>query len=238
MDHKFNIITDCYVTAGNVNDSTVYIDRLYHQIQKFGWEKSLEAVALDTGYMTPYICHKTTKFMAVIPERLSREHGVFSKDRFIFQADKDVYLCPNQQELTYRTTTRSGYKDYKSDPKICVSCPFLPQCTTNQEKQRTIQRHIWEESKEQVAQNRQSIEGKALYKLRCQTIERSFADAKVLHGLRYSRFRGRANVQEQVLMTAVAQNIKKIAQHLARKDGLGSTLLNLFFFTSKPLRSR
>ncbi|WP_213427139.1 transposase, partial [Paenibacillus dendritiformis] len=61
--------------------------------------------------------------------------------------------------------------------------------------------------------------GKAVYALRAQTIERSFADAKVLHGLRYCRFRGRDKVQEQVLMTATAQNIKKIATHLARRVG-------------------
>lgn len=37
-------------------------------------------------------------------------------------------------------------------------------------------------------QNLQSENGKAVYALRAQTIERSFADAKVLHGLRYCRF--------------------------------------------------
>ncbi|WP_245742359.1 transposase, partial [Fontibacillus panacisegetis] len=58
---------------------------------------------------------------------------------------------------------------------------------------------------------------KAAYAIRCQTIERSFADAKVLHGLRYCRFRGRENVQIQALLTATAQNIKKIALHLSRR---------------------
>lgn len=43
------------------------------------------------------------------------------------------------------------------------------------------------------------------------------ADAKELHGLRYCRFRGRRSAQEQALMTATAQNIKKIALNLAKK---------------------
>ena len=46
-------------------------------------------------------------------------------------------------------------------------------------------------------------------------VERSFADAKQLHGHRYARMRGRANVQEQSLLAAVAQNIKKIATLLS-----------------------
>jgi hypothetical protein len=55
--------------------------------------------------------------------------------------------------------------------------------------------------------------------LRYQTIERNFADAKELHGLRYCRFRGREKVQEQALLTTTSQSIKKIANILAKKAG-------------------
>lgn len=47
-------------------------------------------------------------------------------------------------------------------------------------------------------------------------MERSFADAKQLHGHRYARLRGLSKVREQCLLAAVAQNMKKIAQILAR----------------------
>ncbi|SFF73441.1 Transposase DDE domain-containing protein, partial [Planifilum fulgidum] len=50
-----------------------------------------------------------------------------------------------------------------------------------------------------------------------QTIERSFADAKELHGLRYARYRGLAKVREQCLLIAVAQNIKKMALLLSKR---------------------
>uniref|UniRef100_UPI00048F07EC transposase n=2 Tax=Paenibacillus sp. UNC451MF TaxID=1449063 RepID=UPI00048F07EC len=77
--------------------------------------------------------------------------------------------------------------------------------------------HIWEDSKEQVRLNRLSRSGKRLYQKRKETIERSFADAKQLHGFRYCRLRGLRNVTEQALMTAAVQNMKKIAFHLERK---------------------
>ncbi|MFI8622999.1 transposase, partial [Bacillus altitudinis] len=51
---------------------------------------------------------------------------------------------------------------------------------------------------------------------RKEKIERSFADSKQLHGLRYCRLRGKQNVSEQVLLTAACQNMKKIATHLAK----------------------
>ena len=53
--------------------------------------------------------------------------------------------------------------------------------------------------------------GKSLYKLRKEKIERSFADSKELHGLRYARLRGLSGVTEQCLLTAAVQNMKKIA---------------------------
>ncbi len=54
-------------------------------------------------------------------------------------------------------------------------------------------------------------QGKKIYARRKETIERRFADSKELHGLRYCRMRGLAKVYEQCLLTAVVQNMKKIA---------------------------
>ena len=48
-------------------------------------------------------------------------------------------------------------------------------------------------------------------------VERSFADAKELHGLRYARYRGLGKVREQCLLIAVAQNIKKMALLLSKR---------------------
>ncbi|MCC9024440.1 transposase, partial [Bacillus nakamurai] len=45
---------------------------------------------------------------------------------------------------------------------------------------------------------------------RKEKIERSFADSKQLHGLRYCRLRGKRNVSEQVLLTAACQNNDEI----------------------------
>jgi hypothetical protein len=82
-------------------------------------------------------------------------------------------------------------------------------------KTKVITRHVWEEHKEKVRLNLLSKPGKVLYKLRKEKVERSFADSKELHGLRYCRLRGLHNASEQVLLTAACQNIKKIATHLA-----------------------
>ncbi len=58
--------------------------------------------------------------------------------------------------------------------------------------------------------------GKRVYGRRQETVERSFADAKQLHGHRYARMRGWLRVSEQCLLAAAAQNITKIALLRAR----------------------
>ncbi|MCS1352069.1 IS1182 family transposase [Mechercharimyces sp. CAU 1602] len=218
-DIKYNIITDVHVTAGNVHDSIPYLERLDRQKQRFQFE--VEAVALDAGYLTNPICKGLSDrniFGVIGHRRYSPTKGLMPKWKFQYDETNDTYLCPNRQTLAYSTTDRQGYRQYKSDPKNCSTCSLLTSCTRSRNHQKVLTRHVWEEHKEKVRTNRLSSEGKLLYKKRKETIERSFADGKELHGLRYCRLRGRENVEEQALMTATAQNIKKIANHLARMN--------------------
>jgi IS5 family transposase len=222
VDHKYNIITDVHITAANVHDSVPYIERLEHVIEKFGFKQTLEAVALDAGYFTAPICkklHEQNIFAVIGTRAYTPTKGLIAKWRFKYDAEKNVYICPQKHELTYRTTDRLGFRHYKSDPAHCAQCPMLNTCTRSKNKTKVITRHVWQDSKEWVRANGRSRSGKYLYRLRYQTIERSFADAKELHGLRYCRFRGREKVLQQALLTAICQNIKKIANILDKRTG-------------------
>lgn len=94
------------------------------------------------------------------------------------------------------------------------------QCTSSANAVKVVVRHVWEWAKERVDARRLTEEGKRLYARRKETVERSFADAKQLHGHRYARMRGLRKVAEQCLLAAAAQNIKKIALLLARLRAL------------------
>ena len=52
---------------------------------------------------------------------------------------------------------------------------------------------------------------KEIYPLRSQTIERVFADAKELHGMRYTQYRGLAKVKMELTLKFVCMNLKKIS---------------------------
>jgi hypothetical protein len=146
--------------------------------------------------------------------------GMMSSKAFTYEADVDGYRCPQGQLLRYATTDRTGYRYYKSDPALCKTCPLLASCTSSRNAVRLITRHVWAEARERVDAHRLTPWGKRIYKRRNETAERSFADAKQLHGHRYARFRGLVAVTCQCLLAAAAQNLKKIALALAPRTAM------------------
>lgn len=219
VDGRLGIVTDSYATPGNVNDSIVYLGRLDRQRTRFGFDT--RSVGLDAGYATAGIAKglEERSILGVTGYRnpTPPKPGMMRKSAFRYEPDLDAYRCPEGQLLGYATTERSGYRHYRSDPGICRTCPLLASCTSNQGAVRTITRHVWADARERADAYRLTDWGKRLYKRRKETVERSFADAKQLHGHRYARFRGLVAVSCQCLLAAAAQNIKKIALALAPK---------------------
>jgi transposase len=217
VDGRLAIITDTHVTPASLHDSIPYLGRLDRQRERFGF--SVAAVGLDAGYYTAGIAQglEERKIAGVIGySRPTHRPGFLRKRDFVYEREADAYRCPEDQLLAYRTTNREGYREYKSDPDRCRSCPLLASCTTSANATKIVTRHVWQDAKERIDFNRLTPWGKRVYKRRKETVERSFADAKQLHGHRYARFRGLKRMAEQCLLAAAAQNIKKIALAIAR----------------------
>lgn len=227
VDSKANIITDVYVTPGNINDVDPYISRLKTQISKFGFET--EYVGLDAGYNTNPICRELSRIgikAAMGYRRGCHPKGKYGKYKFKYLPEWDVYICPERCYLCYRTTTSVGYREYVASESRCGRCPKRAECLAEKQKFKVLRRHVWEDYRDEMYEFTHTETGKRIYARRKETIERSFADSKELHGLRYCRMRGLAKVSEQCLLTAAVQNMKKIALILDRRFLL---YLPLFF---------
>lgn len=212
VDGRCNIITDVHLTPGNVHDSRPYLPRLDRQKNRFGFD--VQSVGLDAGYFTAGICkglEDRSIYGVISYRRPTHRKGYFYKNQYRYDAEQDRYTCPENAELIYTTTDRNGYRHYRSTPDHCLQCSQRARCTDNAKGVKTITRHVWEGSKERTNQHRLSPGGKLIYQRRKETVERSFADAKELHGYRYARYRGLNRVRGQCLLAATAQNIKKIA---------------------------
>jgi transposase len=217
VDGRHAIITDTHVTPANVHDSVPYLGRLDRQRERFGFD--IRAVGVDAGYAAAAITQglEERNIYGVIGYRTpTHREGYFYKREYRYDEKLDVYRCANGQLLHYRTTNREGYRQYHSDPNQCRLCPVRHKCTQSSNATKVVTRHVWESSKERTDQHRLDRIGKRIYKRRKETVERSFADAKQLHGHRYARMRGRNKVQQQCLLAATAQNIKKIALLLSQ----------------------
>lgn len=219
---KHNFILDFVLGAGNIHDSMMFSGLYEKVLKKF---PEMQATAVDAGYKTPAIMKQiidSGKVPCVPYKRPMTKDGFFKKYDFVYDEYFDCVLCPNNQELSYSTTNRDGYREYKSDPRICKDCPMRSKCTESKACQKTVTRHIWESYMELAEDYRHTPEYRDIYKLRSETIERVFADAKEKHAMRYTQLRGLQRVEMQITLTYACMNLKKLATWKRRKGMLPS----------------
>ena len=219
-DADNGIITDVYVTPGNVYDATPHTERIEYQIDKFGFKT--EAVCGDAAYdsgeihnamykrgIKTYIANKFTgKQKGNFTEEFNREH-------FIYDKEKNAYICPAGKELRY-----SGYskntksKRYIASKKDCINCPHYQQCCEKSKNARTIERHLHEEARIEQAKNVGTPEYHVAMRLRKIWCEGNFSHQKERHNLKRTRKRGIAKVTEQCLLSACALNLIRMVKSL------------------------
>ena len=198
------------VHPGNLHDSRTF-QTLYEKIKNIG----IETLIADAGYKTPAIAKLLLDdgIKPLFPyKRPLTKEGFFRKYEYVYDEYFDSYICPNDQLLTYRTTNRDGYREYKSCGETCASCPYLSQCTQSKDHVKVVTRHIWEPYMEICEDIRHTLGMKELYSKRKETIERIFGTAKENHGLRYTQMFGKARMEMKVGLTYACMNLKKLAK--------------------------
>jgi hypothetical protein len=221
---KHGFILSCDVSAANIHDSIMFDGIYKNTFAKF---PEIERIALDSAYKTPWImkqifdsgCLPSTPY-----KRPMTKKGFFRKHEYVYDEHYNCYICPQNQILKYTTTNRNGYREYKSNPKICISCQQRHKCTESKNYTKLVTRHIWADYMELAEDVRHSPEGKYTYSLRGQTIERIFADAKEKHFMRYTHYRGLAKLRMQTLLTFASMNLKKMARWKRMSESPSSNL--------------
>ena len=204
------------VHKGNEHDSRTF-KVLYDKIKHYSPDK----IVADAGYRTPAIARELLNdgIEPLFPyKRPMTKEGFFKKYEYVYDEYYDCYLCPENHILSYRTTNRDGYKEYKSCGEECKECPHLKQCTNSKNHVKVITRHVWEEYMEKVEDIRHTLGNKEIYRLRKETIERIFGTAKEQHGFRYTQYKGKARMEMKAGLTFACMNLKKLAKILAKRE--------------------
>ena len=210
---KRGYVLETEVTPGNVHDSVAF-DTVFQRLTEHYPE--VQVVTADAGYKTPWICKQIfdSGRIASLPyKRPMTKKGNLPWYDYVFDEFYDCILCPQNKVLSYATTNREGYREYKSKSYVCKNCPVRERCTQSRQCTKIVERHIWHEYIERAEDVRHSPIGKATYALRSQTIERVFADAKEKHAMRYTPYRGLTAVSTWVKLKFAALNLKKLAIH-------------------------
>ena len=196
-----------------MHDSTAFDEPYERLIENYGEE--IENVCLDAGYNTPAICKKILddEKVALMPytrPKGRKDKDTINKKEFEYNKEMDVYVCPEGCILTLSTVNKEGYKEYKSNKKECESCPMRERCTKSKNHQKIITRHIWQDSKDKVNEERFTENFKNNYPHRKETVEIIFGDSKEQHGMRFTRLRGLEKNSNQALLIFACHNLKKM----------------------------
>ncbi len=197
------------VNPGNVHDSKVFLPFFENKLMNY----KPEVCCCDAGYANALLAHyvqsKNCKLLVpyVSPKGRRVELG---KKAFDYYDEIDEYMCPNKKMLIPWNITKDGYIQYAIHKSQCKDCPFKEKCIKNY-AMKTVTRHIYDDCMLLARKYRLSEEGKEIYKLRKETIERVFAEGKEYHGLRYTRYKGLKKNSNIRALLYVCLNIKKLA---------------------------
>ena len=206
------VVLEVEVTPGNVHNSVPFDDVYDRIVEKF---PDVRTFVADSAYKTPHICKKVFddgRVLSTAYKRPQTMKGGHEWWKYVYDEYYDCIICPEYRVLNYSTTNRDGYREYKSDPKVCANCPTRHLCTHSKDCVKTVTRHIWADYVELAEDARHTPIYQRAYKARKETIERVFADAKEKHGMRYTRYTGLAQVRNWVKLKFAAMNLKKFAK--------------------------
>lgn len=149
-------------------------------------------------------------------EKKLRKKHPYSKENFSYDAQRDVFVCPQGRELIFEEEqlkeTKSGYRRrirrYRS--RSCQGCPVRNQCCRGEGDRCVEYSPLFEAFKQQARQNLESDHGQLLRQRRGVEIETIFGHLKF--NRKYYRFllRGLEKVNIELGLLSISHNIEKM----------------------------
>jgi transposase len=217
IDNKAGIIVDAEGTRANrVAEIAITETMLERTKERFGfWPQRL---AGDTVYGAVRLLKWLTD-RSIVPhvpvwDRSPRSDGTFSRADFLFDEKRNIYICPGGAELTSTGNVDQGHTVYyRAKKSDCSTCLLKPRCTTA--IVRKVTRDVDEEIRDRVRTLANTAEFQQSRRER-KKVEMRFAHMKRILKLDRLRLRGLSGAKDEVLLTATAQNLRRLAKLLCR----------------------
>ena len=139
----------------------------------------------------------------------ARKHKVFPAEQFSYDQARDLYICPQGKELTFRgfeTANEKKYRIYRTN--ACTSCPLRAQCTTSKKRGRRIRRWVEQPVLDRL---KERIRGQPeLLNQRSQLAEHPFGTIKRGMDQGYFLMKGIKKVTTETSFTILAYNLRRV----------------------------
>lgn len=210
VDSKNHFVIDA-VAVNDINDQN-QLANMALDAKKLLHKRKMKVLA-DTGYyngieIKKCVDEKLTVLIKKAKANNQTKDNEYRKERFIYDADKDIYICPAVQELHFfENTSKNGLKYRRYKCKNCNNCHKKNQCTTSKTG-RNLQRWEHENVLEEVQDY--TLANNGVYKLRRCIVEHPFGTVKRTLGYSYFLRRELENVNAESASMFIAYNLKRL----------------------------
>jgi hypothetical protein len=147
-------------------------------------------------------------------DKSKRQDGTFSRADFVFDRERNIYVCPGGAELTSTGNIDQGHiVYYRASKNDCSICALKPKCTT------AVMRKITRDVNEDVRDSVRALANTEAFRQSSRErkkVEMRFAHMKRILRLDRLRLRGLSGARDEVLLTATAQNLRRLVKLLSR----------------------
>jgi transposase len=232
MDNKSRIVVG---TDVGEPDKKTDCNKAIEQIRKAKWRHRIEPESLgaDKGYsagtfLNNLLNENIQPHVPIVKYEAHNHKGIYHREEFQYDKNKNVCICPAGKEMKYWGLHKHNTQQvYRASVKDCKPCSQKPLCT--KDRARSVSCHLYENAIQKVKQLNETKEYRISQRKR-KLIEELFGEAKEYMGLRVSKFRRMIFVREQVLMTAAAQNIKRMVKLLSGRGPLKEAMAGISAF--------
>jgi transposase len=225
VDTEAGIIVDVEATPALRSDEVASTKTMVDRVKdRLGLET--KRLIGDTAYGTAEILGWMVNERGIEPhvpvwEKGERTDGTFSRSDFAFDEENDRYICPNGKELkrfrrNYKVprsgVTKSNEIKYRASQTDCGACPLKEQCCPNMSF-RKVTRSVHESARDVARAVRKTAAYRQTRRQRKQ-VEMLFAHMKRILKMGRLRLRGLSGASDEFLLTATAQNLRRMAKYL------------------------
>ena len=148
-------------------------------------------------------------------DKSTRSDGTFSRADFVFDRERNVYICPGGKLLPTTGTVIDGRTlRYRASKVDCDVCAFKMRCCPST-PMRYVPRDLHEDARD-VARALAKTEAYEQSRRERKKVEMRFAHMKRIFKLDRLRLRGLSGAKDEVLLTATAQNLRRLVKFLCR----------------------